>query len=108
MAAVEEFCCLLDLGSCLQKEYNEQLHTKNVELKQLNLHIANLMLEGIKKGSIAWSDKPDRAQIYCLAHSGSILSSAYRLCLNVGLAKMHLQQVQREQECAKGCGIAEG
>ena len=90
---VKEFLASLDMGSCRYKEYTEQLCTKNEELKQPNLRIANFILEGIDKGSIALSGKSDRVRTVRLVYSGSTLFSAARLRLNVRLAEMRLQQV---------------
>ena len=106
VATVKDFCCALASDSSRSKEYMKDVETRDKEVQELLLRVADFMLDGIETVSVTVSDgarsrhsksKGSGRDLISSHSEATALSSACKARMEAKLAEVRLEQVRRER-----------
>ena len=106
VATVKDFCCALASDSSRSKEYMKDVETRDKEVQELLLRVADFMLDGIETVSVAVSDgarsrysksKVSGRDLISSHSEATAMFSACKARMEAKLAEVRLEQVRRER-----------
>ena len=106
VATVKDFCCALASDSSRSKEYMKDVETRDKEVQELLLRIADFMRDGIETVSVAvsggarsrHSTGKGSGRDFISSHSeATAMPSACKARIEAKLAEVRLEQVRRER-----------
>ena len=106
VATVKDFCCALASDSSRSKQYMKDVETRDKEVQELLLRVADFMLDGIETVSVTVSDgarsrhsksKGSGRDLISSHSEATAMSSACKARMEAKLAEVRLEQVRRER-----------